>query len=221
MRIVVFSFLLLGLALYVQGEPIQPKEEDEGSLLNCVLEENTVGCLTTRLARNMDQIEMQVTGKKPETPMSAVIEQTGSFVAEIVDDLQNPGKAENLEEKTDIAEQEEGRGQKFGKKKKKHLQRLLGLAMLFKAKLSLLLQLISTHFQLKFFAIAIISLVVNAAKFWLDLKKAHPAKVIYYEHAQHQHHYDHDDHEPGYWGRSANESPQDLAYSSYAPQKST
>ncbi|KOC68633.1 hypothetical protein WH47_06425 [Habropoda laboriosa] len=219
MRIVVFSILLLGLALYVQGEPIQAKRQEDESFLNCVLEDNSMGCLTTRLARNMDQIEMRVTGRKSETPMSAVIEQAGSFVAEVVDDLQNPGKAE---EKTDVVAQEEGRGNKFGKKKKKHLQRLLGLAMLFKAKLSLLLQLISTHFQLKFFAIAIISLVVNAARFWLDLKKAHPAKVIYYEHAQHQHHYDHDDHEHGYWGRSSNDPPpQDLAYSSYAPQKAS
>lgn len=112
----------------------------------------------------------------------------------------------------------EGRRKKFGKKKKQ-LAKLLSLAMLFKAKLSLLLQLISNHVQLKFFAIAIISLVINAARFWLDLKKSHPpAKVIYYEHAQHQHHYDHEDHEPGYWGRSSNDSPQDLAYSAYAPK---
>ncbi|KAK1129649.1 hypothetical protein K0M31_019363 [Melipona bicolor] len=112
---------------------------------------------------------------------------------------------------------EEGRGKKFGKKKKKQLQRLLGLAMLFKAKLSLLLQLISTHFQLKFFFIAIITLVLNVVKFWLDLKKSHPAKVVYYEHAQHQHHYDHDDYDHS-WARSTNDSPQDLAYSAYAPK---
>lgn len=106
---------------------------------------------------------------------------------------------------------------KFGKKKKKkQLQKLLGLAMLLKAKLSLLLQIISTHFQLKFFVIAIISLLMNATRFWLELKKS-PSKVIYYEHAQHQHHYDHDDHDHGYWGRSSNETPMDLAYRAYVP----
>lgn len=108
----------------------------------------------------------------------------------------------------------EGRRKKFGKKKKQ-LQKLLGLAMLFKAKLSLLLQLVSTHLQVKFFAIAVIGLLINAARFWLDLKNP-PSKVIYYEHAQHQHHYDHDDHDHGYWGRSSNDSPHDLAYSAYA-----
>lgn len=109
---------------------------------------------------------------------------------------------------------EEARKKKLSKKKKKLLQKLLGLAMLLKAKLSLILQLISTHFQFKFFVIAIISLLLNAARFWIEIKKS-PSKVIYYEHAQHQHHYDHDDH--GYWGRSSNETPQDLAYHAYIP----
>lgn len=89
--------------------------------------------------------------------------------------------------------------------------------MLLKAKLSLLLQIISTHMQVKFFVIAIISLLINATRFWLELKKSHPSKVIYYEHAQHQHHYDHDDHDHGYWARSSNETPMDLAYRAYVP----
>lgn len=110
---------------------------------------------------------------------------------------------------------EEARKKKYGKKKKKHLQKLLGLVMLMKAKIGLLLQLISTHFQLKFFVIAIISLILNAARFWIEIKKNQPSKVIYYEHAQHQHHYDHDDH--GYWGRSSNETPQEIAYRAYVP----
>lgn len=111
---------------------------------------------------------------------------------------------------------EEARKKKFGKKQKKHLAKLLGLAMLVKAKISLLLQLISTHFQFKFFIIAIISLILNAVRFWIEIKKSHPAKVIYYEHAQHQHHYDHDDHD-NYWGRSSNETPHELAYRAYVP----
>ncbi|XP_003702920.1 uncharacterized protein LOC100877131 [Megachile rotundata] len=211
MRIPVFVFLLLG-ALCAQGETVEKKEDD--SLLNCVLEDDSMGCLRTRLARDIDSIEVQVTGKQSEVPMSAVIEQAGSFVADIVDDIQETGSVEEVEEQ-DV--QVEGRGKKL-KRKKKHLQKLLGLAMLFKAKLSLLLQLISTHFQVKFFVIAILGLLINAARFWLDLKKSHPSKVIYYEHAQHQHHYDHDDQEHGYWGRSADSTPQDLAYSAYASQ---
>lgn len=131
----------------------------------------------------------------------------------LVEDFHNSRRLYRL----DIRISVEGRRKKFGKKKKQ-LQRLLGLVMLFKAKLSLLLQLISTHLQVKFFVIAVISLLINVAKFWLDLKKP-PGKVIYYEHAQHQHHYDHDDYEHGHWGRSSNDSPHDLAYSAYATQQ--
>jgi len=107
---------------------------------------------------------------------------------------------------------------KGGKKKKKYIQKFMGVAMMIKAKLSLLLQLISTHMQFKFFAIAIISLILNATRFWLEIKRNQPSKVIYYEHAQHQHHYDHDDHDHGYWGRSSNETPQDIAYHAHAPK---
>lgn len=94
--------------------------------------------------------------------------------------------------------------------------------MLLKAKISLMLQLISTHFQFKFFAIAVVSLIVNVVRLWVDLKKSHsPSKVIYYEHAQHQHHYepedDHGDH--GYWKKRSLDNPiyQEKAYSGWAP----
>lgn len=115
---------------------------------------------------------------------------------------------------------EEARKKKFGKKKKKQLHKLMMIGMLIKSKLGLLMQLLSTHFQVKFFIIAIISLIINVARFWIDLKKSYkPSKVIYYEHAQHQHHYDHDD-DHGIWGRSSDEStPQELAYSSYNPER--
>lgn len=219
MRITVTVLFLLGITILdARGEPIgKTEEESDEALLDCASQENTLGCLGTRLARSMDRIEMQVTGKRSETPMSVVIEQAGNFVAELVDDIQNPGRADQVDETSQFGEHEEGRARR--KKKKKQLQKLLGLAMLFKAKLSLLLQLISTHFQLKFFFIAIATLVINATKFWLDLKNAKPSKVIYYEHAQHQHHYDHDDHDHNYWGRSSsNDSPQDLPYSAYAPK---
>lgn len=74
--------------------------------------------------------------------------------------------------------------------------------------------------SVKFFIIAVIGLIINIARFWLDLKKSHhPSKVIYYEHAQHQHHYDHEDeHGGGYWGRSIDEAGQDIAYKAYNPE---
>lgn len=105
MRIPVFAFLFLGLALCAQGEQIETKEED-GSLINCMFEDNTLACMATRTARDIDQIEMQVTGKKSEVPMSAAIEQAGNFVAEVIGDIQNPERSE-AEESTEDGQQGE------------------------------------------------------------------------------------------------------------------
>lgn len=53
---------------------------------------------------------------------------------------------------------------------------MIGAAL--KAKLEMLLKLLSFHLQLKFFAIASIGLIVNIARFWLDVKKGQaPQKV--------------------------------------------
>ncbi|XP_065082185.1 uncharacterized protein LOC135704635 isoform X1 [Ochlerotatus camptorhynchus] len=89
-------------------------------------------------------------------------------------------------------------------KKKKTFMKLFILGAALKGKIELLLKVLSFHLQLKFFAIAAIGLLINIARFWIDLKKhPSPQKVIYYEHAQHQHHYDeHGDDYGGYWKRS-------------------
>ncbi|KAL9700494.1 hypothetical protein quinque_003935 [Culex quinquefasciatus] len=115
------------------------------------------------------------------------------------------------------------RRKRKGKKKKTYMKLfILGAAL--KGKIELLLKILSFHLQLKFFAIAAIGLLINIARFWIDIKKQpHPQKVphrkrpwffhsdsegvIYYEHAQHQHHYDEghgggDEWNGGYWKRS-------------------
>lgn len=117
------------------------------------------------------------------------------------------------------------RGKK--KKKLKNLVKLLILGAVLKAKITLLLQLFSAALQVKFFLIALASLLINKIRLWYDLKKGHqPQKVIYYEHAQHQHHYDHldDEHSAGsIWGRAYEvpkedeEDAQDLAYRGQKP----
>lgn len=107
--------------------------------------------------------------------------------------------------------------------------KLLILGAVLKAKLTVLLQLLSAALQIKFFFIALTGLLINKIRLWYDLKKGHhPQKVIYYEHAQHQHHYDHaeDDHHGGFWGRTYEvaeddnpESAQELAYRGQRPQR--
>ncbi|KAL7049425.1 hypothetical protein ACKWTF_003693 [Chironomus riparius] len=89
-----------------------------------------------------------------------------------------------------------GKGKK-GKKGKKGMMKLFFLGAIIKAKIEMLLKILSFHLQIKFLAIALINMIINLARFWIDLKKQ-PQKVVYVEHAQHQHHYDeHDD-----WGSS-------------------
>ncbi|XP_061391524.1 ATP-dependent RNA helicase ddx54 [Musca vetustissima] len=99
------------------------------------------------------------------------------------------------------------RGKK--KKKKKAIQKFILLGSFLKAKIELLLKILGAHLQIKFFAIALIGLLINIARFWIDVKRGGvPQKVVYVEHAHHQHHYE--DHGEdwsesgggGYWKRS-------------------
>ncbi|XP_015602003.1 uncharacterized protein LOC107270989 [Cephus cinctus] len=197
-----------------------------GSAADCLLQENSLFCLKEKVSIELDKIETEVSGRKNEIPISKVIEEAGSLVSDGVqvalgvDDATDDFIEDSEEQQEETRGIEEARKKKFGKKKaKKGLQKVLMVAMLIKSKLSLLLQLISTHLQVKFFVLAVISLLLNLARFWIDLKKTHsPNKVIYYEHAQHQHHYDHEDDHGGYWGRASIESPDDLAYKAHIPE---
>lgn len=56
--------------------------------------------------------------------------------------------------------------------------KLVLLAAVLKVKLEFFLKVLATHLQVKFFIIAFLGLLLNAAKFWIDLKKGHsPQKV--------------------------------------------
>uniref|UniRef100_W8AIV3 Uncharacterized protein n=1 Tax=Ceratitis capitata TaxID=7213 RepID=W8AIV3_CERCA len=116
------------------------------------------------------------------------------------------------------------RGKK--KKKKKALAKLVLLGSFLKAKIELLLKILGAHLQIKFFAIALIGLLINIARFWIDVKRGGaPQKVVYVEHAHHQHHYeDHGDDWGGesggsYWKRSLQTDPtvEEAATDSYQP----
>lgn len=56
------------------------------------------------------------------------------------------------------------------------MMKIFFIGALIKAKIEMLLKILSFHLQLKFFAIALASFIINLARFWVDLKKA-PAKV--------------------------------------------
>lgn len=127
-----------------------------------------------------------------------------------------------------LASEARGKKKKEKKKKIKAIIKLLILGIVVYGKVTLLLKILAAHLQFKFLAIAAAGLLINAARFYLDLKKGHhPQKVIYYEHAQHQHHYENEDegyhHGGGYWGRAYDEeektgSAQDVAYRKQKPE---
>lgn len=49
---------------------------------------------------------------------------------------------------------------------------------IIKGKIELLLKILSAHLQIKFFLIALVGLLINIARFWIDVKKSHaPQKV--------------------------------------------
>ncbi|XP_031635210.1 uncharacterized protein LOC116348340 isoform X2 [Contarinia nasturtii] len=73
-----------------------------------------------------------------------------------------------------------GKRGKGKKKKRRALMKLLLIGAVLKAKIELLLKIIATHLQIKFFVVAVIGLIVNIARFWVDLKRGQtPQKHVY------------------------------------------
>lgn len=72
-----------------------------------------------------------------------------------------------------------GKHGKGKKKKRRALMKLLLIGAVLKAKIELLLKIIATHLQIKFFIVAVIGLVVNIARFWVDLKRGQQPQKVY------------------------------------------
>ncbi|XP_034951365.1 uncharacterized protein [Chelonus insularis] len=205
-----------GLLLY---SAISVKAQEVSELFDCFYNNDSLECAKKTTDEALQKIESEITGKKNPVAFSKVIEKAGSLMIDGVNAVFN--HEHNATEILNDTHARESRKKKFGKKKKL-LLKLIPLFMAIKAKISLILQFISTHFQLKFFAIAVVSLIINFIRLWLEIKRSHtPAKVIYYEHAQHQHHYDTDD-EHSYWKRRSNdddETSTQLAYRAWMPKE--
>jgi len=112
MRTVTAIFLILGLALHVRCEENNRDEDNGVGMLECMFEDNAGYCLRTNLARDLDRIELEVTGKKSEPPVSMVVEQAGSIIAEIVDDLRETG-GKGIIEENNGQDEDKGKNQKL------------------------------------------------------------------------------------------------------------
>ncbi|KAL5282286.1 hypothetical protein ACFFRR_005460 [Megaselia abdita] len=133
----------------------------------------------------------------------------GELVSQTIDELMGRDMEENY---SPIGENDEQksieavspRGEKDGsrgkkKKKKKALVKLMLWGTIIKGKIELLLKILSAHLQIKFFLIALVGLLINIARFWIDIKKSHsPQKHTYEDHG------DDWNSEGSYWKRSLN-----------------
>ncbi|XP_015110867.1 uncharacterized protein LOC107037061 [Diachasma alloeum] len=191
-------------------------------IFDCLREDDSLECGRRTTDAALDKIELEVTGRKSPISFSRIVEESAGL---FVDGVQAIFGAEDSDSEGQVdTGNRESRHKLFLKKKKKKLTKLfkkmIPFLMLIKAKISLMLQMISTHFQFKFFIIGVLSIIINGVRLFLDLKKNHnPHKVIYYTNAEHQHHYEQDD--EAYWRRSAENvdyNPQERAYGAYAPK---
>jgi hypothetical protein len=69
-----------------------------------------------------------------------------------------------------------GKGKKGKKKGKKGIMKMFFFGAILKSKIELLLKILSFKLQLKFFAVALAGLLINIARFWIELKRQ-PQKV--------------------------------------------
>ncbi|XP_075218003.1 uncharacterized protein LOC142322817 isoform X1 [Lycorma delicatula] len=116
-------------------------------------------------------------------------------------------------------EQDRGHKKKVKKEIKKAIIKVIIFALLLKQKIKMLLMAAQTFLQFKFLLVAIVYVLSNIVRLWVEIKqKHHPQKVIYYENAHHQHHYEPEHHDHGIledhgggwggiWGRSIAVTP--------------
>lgn len=74
----------------------------------------------------------------------------------------------------------------FGKRKKnkkiKSMMKYVGIVIVIITKLSIIFKILNSHFQMKFFGVAAMGLVMQLLKFWLDVKTGYnPPKIIQYD----------------------------------------
>ncbi|XP_063985587.1 uncharacterized protein LOC135166854 [Diachasmimorpha longicaudata] len=188
---------------------------------NCLRGNDSLKCGRKTIDTSLDETKLEGTERKIPISFSSIVEESANLFLDGVHTIFGVERRNSREDQIDTASRE-SRHKFFLKKKKKKLsmliKKMIPFLMLLKAKISLILQMISTHFQFKFFIIGVLSIIINGVRLFLDLKKSHnPHKIIHYTNAEHQHHYEQDD--EAYWRRSAENvdyTPQERAYSAYA-----
>ncbi|CRK96056.1 CLUMA_CG009493, isoform A [Clunio marinus] len=164
----------------------------------CYVSPTPWNCLKEQTGRMLDNLEDSVEQKRHELLVQAdeeMKEKETSRGASNDEKTELPSEVMGALDRgvSEMSDLITGKGKK-GKKGKKGLMKMFFLGAIIKSKIELLLKILSFHLQLKFFAVALASLMINLARFWIDLKKA-----------PHKHHYDHDHDDWGSsWKRQSN-----------------
>ena len=72
--------------------------EEEKGFMECILEANSASCARKSIAKEIDQIELEVSGKRSDVPMSVVLEKTGHFIADGINNLLSFEKTEGVQD---------------------------------------------------------------------------------------------------------------------------
>lgn len=111
--------------------------------------------------------------------------------------LRIPKQSQNISDER-LGDGKKKRKKLFGKRKKnkkmKSMMKFVAVAIVIVTKLSILFKIIHSHFQMKFFGIAAMGLVMQLLKFWLDVKNGYsPPKILHYDSASRPNHFNGDD----------------------------
>ncbi|XP_022198864.2 uncharacterized protein LOC111055870 isoform X1 [Nilaparvata lugens] len=187
-----------------------------------------------------DDEEPKVEGLPAGTPpaVGRIIDRLGDLIATSLaqfypepNDDGTPNLSAESEQRSNGVEQARGHKKKVKKEIKKAIIKVIIFTLLLKQKIKMLLMAAQTFLQFKFLMVAIVYVISNIIRLWVEIKqKHHPQKVIYYENAHHQHHYEPEHHDHGIledhgggwggiWGRSIAVTPQEQGGG--MPQSST
>ena len=96
-----FACTLVGLLLVASCLAEKVQQEEEGGILDCMFKPNAATCAGKRVAKEIDRIEVETVGNTGEIPMSKIIEDTGSLIADGIQAVFGPEEAESAAEEAD------------------------------------------------------------------------------------------------------------------------
>lgn len=99
--------------------------------------------------------------------------------------------------------------------------KFVAVAIVLVTKISILFKIFHSHFQMKFFGIAALGLVMQLLKFWLDIKNGYsPPRFLHYDSASKQNHFSAEDvHWARHYEDERRQNSQNFVYRDQRPRE--